>query len=310
MPDSPRRTADYRIDPFDLHLFSAVVEHGTITAAAAQVNLSLAAASGRLKALEAVTGSRLLERSKAGARPTDAGLALARHARRVLAELEALHVELARFGQGLHGTVRLICNTAALSESLPDTLAAFLQRNPQIDVDVQELPSDAALDALRRGVADLAIVADYVDTTGLDARPWREDRLVALVPRGGLPGTQRSIAYREVLAHALVGLPREAGLSRFLAAQARRSGLAPRHRVRLAGFGALARLVAAGVGVAVVPEGAALRHRSRALRIVPLADPWARRRLLLCLAPGAGALAGVRALADALSAPRAPHGER
>lgn len=79
-----RRTVEYRIDPFDLHLFSAVIAHGSITAAAEAVNLSLAAASARLKALEGATGARLLSRSKAGAVPTDAGRALARHANRVL----------------------------------------------------------------------------------------------------------------------------------------------------------------------------------------------------------------------------------
>jgi len=55
------RTVDYRIDPFDLHLFSAVIEHGTITAAAKAVNLSLAAASARVKVLEDSIGVRLLD---------------------------------------------------------------------------------------------------------------------------------------------------------------------------------------------------------------------------------------------------------
>ena len=80
MATSARRTVDYRIAPFDLHLFSAVIAHGTITAAAEAVNLSLAAASARLKALEDAAGARLLDRSKAGAAPTDAGRAMARHA--------------------------------------------------------------------------------------------------------------------------------------------------------------------------------------------------------------------------------------
>lgn len=300
MVTTSRRTVDYRIDPFDLHLFNAVMAHGTITAAAEAVNLSLAAASARLKALEDATGARLLERSKAGATPTDAGRALARHASRVLAELESLHVEMAGFGQGLRGTVRLLCNTAAISEALPRTLGRFLADNPDIDVDVRELPSDATLDALRRGQADIGIVADHVDTSGLVVRPWLDDRLVALLPRRWPMAKRRAVAFGELLEQPLVGLSSDSGLSRFLAAQASRSGRVPRHRVRLAGFDAVAQVVAAGVGAAVMPESAALRFRVDETRVALLSDGWARRKLLVCMTPEGAGLLGVRALAQAL----------
>ncbi|MBL8350843.1 MAG: LysR family transcriptional regulator [Burkholderiaceae bacterium] len=298
-----RRTLDYRIDPFDLYLFAAVMQHGTITAAAAAVNLSLAAASARLKALEDATGARLLERSKAGVRPTDAGRALARHANRVLAELESLHVDMASFGHGLRGTLRLLCNTAAMSEALPSRIGRFLSATPDLDVDVQELPSEAVIDALRRGTADLGIVADHVDTSGLLVKPWIEDRLVALLPGHHAIGRRRSVRYGELLEGPLVGLPRDSGLSRFLAAQASRSGRVPRHRVRLGGFDAVARLVAAGAGAAVMPESAATRYLDLGTRVLPLSDPWARRRLLICITPQGAALNTVRALVDALLDP-------
>lgn len=300
-----RRTVDYRIDPFDLHLFAAVVQHGTITAAAAAVSLSLSAASARLKALEDATGACLLERSKAGAALTDAGRALARHAHRVLADLESLHVDMASFGHGLRGTLRLLCNTAAMSEALPARIGRFLSATPDLDVDVQELPSEAIVDALRRGTADLGIVADHVDTSGIHVKPWLDDRLVALVPARYAVGRRRSISYGELLEEPLVGLPRDSGLSRFLAAQASRSGRVPRHRVRLGGFDAVARLVAAGAGAAVMPEGAANRYRGAGTRVLALSDPWARRRLLVCITPQGAELNTVRALVDALLDPPA-----
>lgn len=297
---TPRRTVDYRIDPFDLHLFSEVVSHGTITAAAEAVNLSLAAASARLKALEDAAGTRLLERSKAGAAPTDAGRALVRHANRVLAELETLHVEMASFGHGLRGTVRLLCNTAAMAEALPQDLGRFLTNNPEIDVDVREMASNGVIDALRRGLADIGIVADYVDTSGLITKPWRNDRLVALLPRSWLMGKRRFIAFGELLERPLVGLTSDSGLSRFLAAQASRSGRVPRHRARLSGFDGIARLVAAGIGAAVMPESAALRLQDEDTRIIGLSEGWAARKLLVCMTPQGAELAGVKALADSL----------
>jgi molybdate transport repressor ModE-like protein len=300
MATTARRTVDYRIDPFDLHLFNAVLAHGTITAAAEAVNLSLAAASARLKSLEDATGTRLLERSKAGATPTDAGRALARHASRVLAELESLHVEMAGFGQGLRGTVRLLCNTAALSEALPQALGRFLAKQLDIDVDVQELPSDATLDALRRGHADIGIVADHVDTSGLIVHPWLDARLVALLPRRWPQAKRRSVAFGELLEMPLVGLSSDSGISRFLATQASRSGRVPRHRVRVAGFDAMAQVVAAGVGAAVMPESAALRFHCDGTRVVSLSDGWAHRKLLVCMTPEGAQLMGVRALAESL----------
>jgi molybdate transport repressor ModE-like protein len=298
-----RRTVDYRIDPFDLHLFTAVLAHGSITAAATAVNLSLAAASARLKALEAATGTRLLERSKAGAVPNDAGRALARHAHRVLAELESLHVDMASFGHGLRGTLRLLCNTAAMSEALPRRIGAFLSTTPELDVDVQELPSEAVVDALRRGTADLGIVADHVDTSGLIVEAWLDDRLVVLLPGRWAFGRRRSVAYGELLDHPLVGLPRDSGLSRFLAAQASRSGRVPHHRVRLGGFDAVAQLVAAGAGAAVMPERAATRFRDPHTRVLRLSDPWAQRQLLICMTPQGAAMNSVRALVQALLGP-------
>jgi molybdate transport repressor ModE-like protein len=298
-----RRTVDYRIDPFDLHLFTAVLAHGSITAAATAVNLSLAAASARLKALEAATGTRLLERSKAGAVPNDAGRALARHAHRVLAELESLHVDMASFGHGLRGTLRLLCNTAAMSEALPRRIGAFLSTTPNLDVDVQELPSEAVVDALRRGTADLGIVADHVDTSGLIVEAWLDDRLVVLLPGRWAFGRRRSVAYGELLDHPLVGLPRDSGLSRFLAAQASRSGRVPHHRVRLGGFDAVAQLVAAGAGAAVMPERAATRFRDPHTRVLRLSDPWAQRQLLICMTPQGAAMNSVRALVKALLGP-------
>jgi molybdate transport repressor ModE-like protein len=297
---TPSRALDYRVAPFDLQLFAAVVEHGTITAAAQAMSLSLAAASTRLQALEHRVGTKLLERSKAGAAATDAGRALARQAHRVLAELDALHVEMAAFGRGLRGTVRLLCNTSAMAEALPPRLGRFLVAHPDIDLELQELPSDAVLQALRRGVADVGIVADYVDTAGLATQTWIEDELVVLLPAARKRPRPAALRFAQLLDRPFVGLSAESGLSRFLLQQAARSGRVPQHRVRVSSFDAVARIVEAGVGVAVVPLSAAKRWRDSAVQVAPLEDAWAKRRLLVCSTAQAEALPGAQALIKAL----------
>jgi molybdate transport repressor ModE-like protein len=297
-----RRPLDYRVDPFDLRLFAAVLEQGSITAAAQQMNLSLAASSARLSALEHRVGTALFKRSKAGASATDAGRALARQAHRVLAELDALHLEMAGFSHGLRGTLRLLCNTAAMTEALPSRIARFLVAHPDTDVELQELPSEAVLAALRRGTADLGIVANHVDTTGLLTQAWMDDELVALLPAGLRLPQPDALRFSQLLEQPFVGLSADAGLSQFLLQQAARSGKLPQHRVRVSSFEAVAGMVAAGVGVAIMPRSAASRWRDMSLKILPLQETWAKRTLLICRSAQADVLPGVQSLITALLA--------
>jgi molybdate transport repressor ModE-like protein len=289
----------YRIDPFDLRLFAAVAEGGTITAGARAVHLSLAAASERLQGLERAVGAALMQRAKTGITLTDAGRTLLRHAGRLQREMEALHASMAAHAHGVRSTVRVLGNTAAISEHLPPLLGPFLAAHPDIDVELRELQSPDVLFAMRQERADLGIVADYVATDGLQTRPFREDRLVAALPAAWsrrFGGGRGGIAFADLLQQPFVGLPAEAGLSRFLHAQAMQQGRGLHHRVQVQGFGALLRLVACGVGVAVVPALAAERLASPGVRVRPLAQDWAARQLLVCfgsvddLTPGAASL--------------------
>ncbi|HWP20593.1 MAG TPA: LysR family transcriptional regulator [Burkholderiaceae bacterium] len=290
----------YRIDPFDLSLFAAVVEHGSITAGAKAVHLSLAAASERLQSLEHALGAQLLRRSRRGARPTDAGLALQRYAGRVLRELDSLYSEMAPFARGVRGTVRLLANTAAISEYLPEVLGAFLARHPDVDVDLRERWSHEILELLREGKADVGVLADSVDTTGLAVQPFREDELVLVAPRGRV--RRRAVSFVDVLGQPFVGLTDDSGLSRFLQEQAVRCGTPMHHRTRVKGFDAVITLVAQGAGCAIVPRAATERHAHLGVEVVRLRDPWARRRLLLCM-PAGEPRPYVREFVQALLAP-------
>lgn len=284
----------HRIDPYDLRLFAAVAEAGSITAGARAMHLSLAAASARLQKLEHASGSQLLSRSKRGAALTDAGRTLLRHAGLMQRQLAALHADMSAHARGLSASVRVLANTAAISEHLPPLLGPFLAAHPDIDVELKDGASVELLQALRQGQADLAVVSDHVELAGLQASPWRADRLVALLPGRG----RRAVSFAELLDRPFVGLPPDSGLTRFLQRRALDQGRPLHLRLGVRSFDAVARLVEEGVGVAVMPEAAAQRWLPARMR--PLSDGWASRRLMLCWADVPGAAAAL--LRDALLA--------
>ncbi|UZE06979.1 LysR family transcriptional regulator [Pseudomonas corrugata] len=151
-------------DLTDLRLYVNILDTGNITAGAARSHLSLAAASARVRAMEASLGTELLARGRRGVTPTPAGKAMAQHARVLLQHAEHLQQDLAEYAKGVKGRVRLLCNTSAMSEHLPELLATFLKDHPNLDIDLQELPSSRITHALRQGAADLGVVSDAVDT--------------------------------------------------------------------------------------------------------------------------------------------------
>jgi DNA-binding transcriptional LysR family regulator len=167
-------------DLIDLRLFLKVIESGNITAGAARSHLSLASASARIRALEASLGIALLERGRRGITPTPAGKALAQHARLIQQQVERMQFDLADYAKGFKGQVRLLCNTSALTEYLPELLADFLVKNPAIDIDLEEHPSLRILHAVRHGAADIGIISDAVDAGDLQTQPFRDDPLVLI----------------------------------------------------------------------------------------------------------------------------------
>jgi DNA-binding transcriptional LysR family regulator len=216
-------------------------------------------------------------------RLTPAGRALLHHARVILQHMERMRGELGDYALGLKGHVRLLTNTSALSEFLPETLSEFLIAYPNIDIDIEERPSYEMVDAVSQGLADAGICSDAVEFGDLETFPFGADRLVLILPPAHPLTARRQIAFHEVLDEELVGMSYGSALQQYLGHQAGKLGRQPRLRVRVNSFEAVGRMVENGVGVAVIPESAALRClKSMDLGIRPLTDKWALRRLIIC----------------------------
>ncbi|XKU41863.1 LysR substrate-binding domain-containing protein [Pseudomonas [fluorescens] ATCC 17400] len=269
-------------DLTDLRLYLHILDTGNITAGAARSHLSLAAASARIRAMEASSGVAFLLRGRRGVTPTAAGNALARHARLLLQQAERLQQELTEYANGVKGQVRLLCNTTALSEYLPELLADFLCAHPNLDIDLQELPSLRITHALRQGAADLGIISDAVDTHGLQTRAFRDDPLVLIMPIGH-PLTAGPVSFIDSLFHDYVGLAANSALAVYLEEQALHAGFRLQTRVRADGFDGVMRMVAHGAGLGIVPQAALQRWpHAEQLQAQPLTEDWACRKLLLC----------------------------
>ena len=272
-------------DLIDLKLFLNVSEAGNITAGAALSHLSLASASARIRGLEASLGIALLERGRRGVTPTAAGKALAQHARLILQQVERLQTDLTDYAQGFKGQIRLLCNTSALSEYLPETLASFLALYPNIDISLEEHPSLRILHAVRHGTADIGIISNAVDASDLQTLPFCADPLTLIMPLNHpLAATaQDSLRFSQALAYEFVGLGENSAMSIYLEEQALHLGRRIKTRMRAESFDGVLRMVLRGAGLGVVPQAAVERFQQAIrLKSVPLSDSWADRHLLLC----------------------------
>ena len=272
-------------DLTDLRLFAAVVEEGSITAGASRAAISLPSASARVRGMEEALGTALLERHRRGVQPTLAGAALCHHAQLVLAQMERLRGDLREHARGgIRGHVRLMANTTALEEYLPDALGGWLAANPGVDIALEERLSHEIAPAVAQAHADIGVLTDLAGAEGLETYPFRIDKLVVVVPRGHAFESRRDIAFVDVLDEESVGLAEGSALAEHLAWQSARLGRSLNPRIRLRGLDSVCRMVERGVGIAVVPETAARRcRRTMALGMLRLKDAWATRQLIVCV---------------------------
>ena len=273
-----------QFDLTDLRLFVRVAEEGALTRAAARQFLSLAAASARVKTLEEQAGVPLLYREARGVRLTPAGVAFLHHARGVLRQTAQLRAELQEYGGCLHGHLRVLANTTAVMDFLPELLPPFLSAHPRVNIDLQEKPNAEIARGVRDGRADLGIVAGDVDTAGLRATHFSTDRLVLVVSRQHPLAGQRTIAFADTLEHDYIGMHAGSTLQAYMNRITEEIGRPLKLRIQLSSFDAMCRMIGAGVGIGVVPESAARRNlAAMKLARIELTDEWKwrERRVLV-----------------------------
>lgn len=286
-----------RFDLVSIRLAVACLQTGSLSAAAREVHLALAAASRRLRELELALGDPLFERNSRGLTPTAAGRVFVKHGLNLLQTMDQLSAELSDQRQGIARHVRLCAGTAAINQFLPPLLAAYAKLAPQVRVELDEQVSEAVVSALRDGRADVGVFVEGPDTHGLQVAPFRQDELVLVVPAGhALSKARTPIAFSDCLNEDWITLTSGAAMLQTQQQAALGMGRPLRIRMQVRSFDAVCHLVAAGLGIALLPRAALSPFaKSLALRARALTDDWAHRQLLVATASQEAAALGLMA---------------
>jgi molybdate transport repressor ModE-like protein len=249
------------LDVRRLRVLREVAEHGSFSAAADSLSFTQSAVSQQIAALEREAGTKLLQRGPGGIRLTDAGRALVGHADVILARLADAERELAAIAGLEGGRVRLASFPSAGATLVTQAVSIFKRRHPAVELSLAEGEPDESIPLLKRGEFDLAVVFDYrfglgrVDLRdGLDRIHLLDDPMKVVVPGSHRLADRERIPLEELAHEPWVG-GCGGGLCHEMLAQAcNAAGFEPNVAFESDDHNVLLGLVAAGVGVSLLPD--------------------------------------------------------
>jgi DNA-binding transcriptional LysR family regulator len=264
-----------------LALFVQAAEMRNLTRAAEASHITVPAASRRLALLEHQFKATLFERHSRGLELTPAGEHLFKLARNVIADVHHMRAEMANYASGRHAVLRIHGNTSAMTQFLPADVAHFQAAHEEVRIVLEECWSEEAVRRVKSGEADLGVVVEGCDVSGVWCRSYRHDQLAAVMRADDAPEGD-AIAFADLLDRDLVGLEGSSTLTRLLTAQAAQQMRPMALRVQVRSFEAVCRAVEARLGIGILPLAAA-RSFAEAMRltVLPLSDAWALRRMQL-----------------------------
>ncbi|UXH80331.1 LysR family transcriptional regulator [Roseateles amylovorans] len=271
-----------KYDIVDLKLLIAIAEAGSVTTAASACFLAPSSASLRLRNLEDAVGTSLFERHARGVTPTEAGHSMLGYARTCVQLLQAMNDEMASYASGLKSQLRLFSNCTAAASVLLDDLQPFLQQHPNLRISLEEHPNSDIASAVAAQRADLGILVSGIPHPDLEYQEYRNEELAVVASPGHPIFKSESISFFECLKFPMVGLPPTAPMQRYLHSKAQALGMKMDVRMQVSCFASVLRLVAAGVGVAILPVDILTPRFADQCQTVKLTDAWARRKLLVC----------------------------
>ena len=233
-----------------LEYFVAVARHGHFGRAAEAIYVTQPALSQQVRRLEAELGVALLRRTSRGIELTPAGADLLAHAEAILAEVSGARSAMDEHAGVVRGAVRLAAT--ADSVRLPEVLAAFHREHPGVRIALRQASSAEALELVRRGAVDLAVLSLSGDAGGLDVTALAEEPLRLIVEPGD-PLAGCSVRLGELSGRPFVLAEPGSGLRATVMDACQTAGFSPVPLLEVGEPSAVRYLVGAGLGVSLVP---------------------------------------------------------
>ncbi len=236
-----------------LRAFVAVYDSGQLSAAAEALSLTQPAVTVLLRELEARLGVRLFDRSTRSLRRTEAAAEAIGHARRALAEMQALSGGMASLARGERGRLRIAATSTVAQTLLPAAVRRYLDRHPAIEVQIDDCAPGEFAERVLAGQVDLGLGTLEGPVPGLSQRVVLRDHLAAVAPAGPRFAADKPFTWKQLAAWPVITVRPGYGVRRRIDAAAREAGVELRvaHEVSL--LTTAVALAAAGLGVAVVP---------------------------------------------------------
>ncbi|MGQ4330805.1 LysR family transcriptional regulator [Streptomyces hayashii] len=297
------------LDVRRMQMLRAVVNSGSVTAAAAVLGYTPSAVSQQIADLEREAGAELLERVGRGVRPTAAGLLLTEHADALGRQLAEAEAALADLLAGRSGRLAVRYFATAGAGLVAPAVARLRELHPGVQLDLRLSAPEEAFAEVREGRADLALVVRGEETGGVRMVPLLDDPYLAVLPRGHRLAGRRSLRLGELAEEAFVGSEwpgpcLDAQLDACAAV-----GFRPRFVVESEDYMTAQGFVAAGLGVGLVPRlGLGSRHPGVVVREVR--DPVPVRVVHAVVRETAPSQPALDAFVEALRAAASPGGVR
>ena len=274
------------LDVRRMRVLAEVASRGSFSAAAEALNFTQSAVSQHVAALERETGTQLVERGPRGVRLTGAGRVLVEHTEAILCRLDSAEDDLAAIAGLRGGRLRLVCFQSAGATLVPRAVAAFHERHPGVELGMLEAEPQEAGMLLKSGEVDLALVYDHASTPGmlspeLALTELLEDPYEMILPAKHPLAERRRLALADFAADPWISSSPVNGCRRIFETVCREAGYEPRVAFEADETLAAQALVAAGVGVTILPRLALTTVHPgvvvRTLRNRPVRRIWAAR---------------------------------
>src|SRR3954464_14072503 len=290
------------LDVKRLRVLREVAAHGSFSAAAEALAYTQSAVSQQIAALEREAGTVLVDRNARGVKLTDAGEALVRHADAILARLADAEAELEAIAGLRGGRLRMAAFPPVGATLMPLAIATFRERHPDVELTVRQLEPEDSLPLLKCGDIDIALTIEPstgMDTDGLDITFLLDDPMFAALPLNHKLANKARVRLKDLSGEAWIGTTDSCSCGALVRNHCIRMGFEPQITFESDDYLAIQGLVAAGVGVAMIPTLALTTVRDDIV-IRDLGTEAPVRQIAAATLPGAQRSAAARAMLDVL----------